>query len=55
MDDPSPPAPPPLAREPPPSTFQVYGVLFGIAALVLLTCVGLTVGYAYFLHVKSLR
>jgi hypothetical protein len=48
-------APAPIAREAPPSTLQVYGVLFGIAALVLLTCVGLTAGYAYFLHVKSFR
>ena len=30
-------------------------VLLGITVLVLFTCLGLTLGYAYFLHVKSMR
>lgn len=50
--EPPPPAPP---HEPPPPGWKVYGVLFGIFALVCLTCCALGVGYAYFLHVKSLR
>ncbi len=57
MEPVAPPAPPSPAppREAPPSGWKVYGVLLGITVLVLFTCLGLTLGYAYFLHVKSMR
>lgn len=57
MEPVAPPAPPSSVppREAPPSGWKVYGVLLGITVLVLFTCLGLTLGYAYFLHVKSMR
>lgn len=42
-------------REAPPSTVKVYGVLFALLALLVLSCCALGLGYACFLDLKSVR
>ncbi len=51
-DEPNDPRPP---REEPPSGWKITGVLLALLALTCLTCIVVSVGYGYFLEIKSLR